>query len=147
MQMDKQNELGDAQAFTTGTTVSTNAYDLGAVGHDPSIGRRLAALFVVSTAAGGTTPATSYDLQIIQSATSNLATPDVLATRNVLVAAAIADAVFEVPLPAGVVTKRYLGVQVVTNAGTAPTISMSSYLVPQDEIPKFKAFSKVYTTI
>lgn len=144
---DIQNQLSTKQAYTTGTAVSTDTYDLNAVGHDPSIGRDLCGLFAITTTAAGTVTATSYDLQVIQSAAANLSSPTVLATRNILGSAAVVNQQFAVPIPQGSITQRYLGLQVVTNGGTAPTVSMSNYIVPQDEVPVNKFFAKVYTTI
>jgi hypothetical protein len=144
---DIQNQLSTKQAFTTGTAVSTDTYDLNAIGTDPSVGRLLAGLFSVTTAAGGTVVATSYKLDVIQSAAANLSSPDVIATGTVLGSACTIDKQFIVPIPQGSITKRYLGLQVTTTGGTAPTVSLSGYIVPQDEIPVNKFFSKVYTTI
>ena len=144
---DIQNQLSTKQAFTTGTAVSTDTYDLNAIGHDPSIGRTLSGLFAVTTAAGGGVIATSYTLQVIQSAAANLGTPDVIATRTVLGSECTIDKQFGVPIPQGSISKRYLGLQVVTTGGTAPTVSMSNYIVPQSEIPFNKFFTKVYETI
>lgn len=144
---DIQNQLSTKQAFTTGTAVSTDTYDLNSTTSDPSIGRLLAGLFAVTTAAGGTVVATSYKLDVIQSTAANLSSPDVIATATVTGASCTIDKQFVVPIPQGSITKRYLGLQVTTTGGTAPTVSLSGYIVPQDEIPVNKFFSKVYTTI
>lgn len=144
---DYQNELSAKQAITV-DAVSTHTYDLNAVGHDPSLGRPLTGLVAVTTTAAGTVTATSYGLQVIQSANADLSAADVIATRTVTGAECIVDTQFEIPIPHGVITKRYLGFNYDVTGGTAPTVSFSSYIVPFDEVPnKHRAFTKVYETI
>ncbi len=143
---DYQNELSAKQAITV-DAVSTHTYDLNAVGYDPSMGRALTGLVAVTTAAAGTVVATSYGLQVIQSAAADLSSPDVIASRTVTGASCTVDTMFEIPIPHGSITKRYIGFNYDVTGGTAPTVSFSSYIVPFDEVPKSKAFTKVYTTI
>lgn len=102
-----------SQAITgaAGTTVSTDSIDLQTANRN--IGRafpmRMVAVVTVALAGG-----TSIQAQLIQSASSNLSSPDVLASGPVVALAnATAGAVLlDVPIPG--TTKRYLGVQFVT---------------------------------
>ncbi len=137
---DIQNQLSSAQAFTGAATVSTNSYKKGSAAQDISIGRRMALLLIVTTAAGA---GSTHTMDAIQATDSALTTSvDVLATITVLAAALTAGAVFELPIPQGVMTKQYLGFQNTSSGGTT-TVSLDVYLVPQDEIAKYKSFPKV----
>ena len=48
----------------------------------------------------------------------------------------------EIPVPQGVKTRRYLGIKDTISGGTT-TVTANAWLVPQDEIAKFKSFPKV----
>jgi hypothetical protein len=125
MIIDAQNRFSDAQDLFTpaaGTIVSTNVIDL--LSANRNIGRgypkRIQAL--VGTAfAGGT----SVQAQVIQSANSNMSSPDVLASGTAVVTASLTAGaeILDVPVPD--VTKRYLAVQYITvgdfTAGTVTT--------------------------
>lgn len=107
---DKQTRFSDAQAFTTGTQVSTNAYDLG-LARDVGRGNELRVVATIDTTFTG---GTSLQVQVIESASSNLSSPTVLASGAVIAeAAALAGTkALDVVLPT--TSKRYLGIQVVT---------------------------------
>lgn len=136
------------QAITTGATLSTDVYDLVATnGMDPSIGRQFSALFVPTVAAAGSVVATSYTLEVLQSTVSAMTSPDIIATRSVAGTAMTVDSAFEVPIPQGSISKEFIAFRVTAVGGTSPTVTLSAYLVPSDEIPVNKFFKKVYTTI
>lgn len=140
MRWDKENQLSVAQAFTGGATVTTNSYAKQTAAQDLSIGRRMALLFIVTTAAGAGSTHTFDAIQADDAAlTSNV---QVLASVSVLAAALTKGAYVEVPIPQGVMTKMYLGGRNTSTGGTT-TVSTDCYLVPQDEIPKYKSFPKV----
>ena len=112
MIMDAQNRPSFNQALTTGTQVSTDSIDMLSPLDNPGrSGQPLRAVaMVVTTLTGGT----SVQVQLIQSDTANLGSPDVLASGPVVTeATALAGKIlFDVPLPD--TSKRYLGFQYVT---------------------------------
>lgn len=142
MRFDVQNQLSAAQAFTGATTVSTNSYGIQSYGGnkpDMSIGRRMSILVLVTTAAGA---GSTHTWDVIQSAAAALTTPDILATVTNIAATLTAGYAFEIPIPQGSISKLYLGFQNTSTGGTT-TVSADAYLLPADEIPKFKSFPKV----
>jgi hypothetical protein len=146
---DKQNQLSSAQAITTGTTVSTNSYELGVIGMDPSIGRKMGICVMPTEDAAGTAVATSYEFQAIESASSNLSSPTVIGSSGTIAGSAMLAGrdPIEIPIRAGSVTKKYIGYQVVVVGGTAPTCAFDAYYVPVDEIPHNKHFPKAVDTL
>lgn len=139
MRFDILNQLSVAQAFTA-TAVSTNSIDLGAAGVDPSIGRRMAMLVMATVAAGA---GSSHVLAAIQAddaaLTSNV---EVLGSITVAAASLIPGTEFEIPIPQGSITRRYIGFRDTISSGTT-TVTLDVYFVPQDEITKYKSFTKV----
>lgn len=126
MIMDAQNRPSLAQLVTTGTQVSTDSIDLLAAQDNPGrSGQPMRAVALVATTLTG---GTSIQAQLIQSANSNLSSPDVLASGPVVAeASAVAGAILlDVPLPD--VTKRYLGFQYV-NVGTHGAGAVTSGIV------------------
>lgn len=140
MRFDYENELSAAQAFTGGATVSTSSYAKQSAAQDLSIGRRMALYCAVTTAAGS---GSTHVMDAIQADDAALTTNvEVLATVTILAAVLIKGYVFEIPIPQGVMTRTYLGFRNTATGGTT-TVSLDVYLMPQDEIPKFKSFPKV----
>lgn len=145
MRFDVENQLSVAQAFTGGATVSTNSYGISnyaAVGNKPdmSIGRRMALLGIVTTSAGAGSTHTMDAIQADDAAlTSNVA---VLSTLTIVAATLVKGYAFDIPLPNGSINQLFLGFRNTSTGGTT-TVSLDVYLVPEDEIPKFKSFSKV----
>jgi hypothetical protein len=92
-----------------------------------------------TVALAGTSP--TMKLDVVESANADLSSPTVLGSVSGLTSAPVGK-VIEVPIPQGVMTKKYIGLQV-TLGGTTPTITLDAYLVPQDEIAKYKSFPKV----
>lgn len=139
MRFDIENQMSVAQAFTGAATVSTNSYQKQSAAQDLSIGRRMALLCMVTTAAGA---GSTHTMDAIQADDAALTTnKEVLATVSILAAVLIKGYAFEIPIPQGVMTRTYLGFQNTSTGGTT-TVSLDVYLVPQDEIPKFKSFPK-----
>lgn len=140
MIMDAQNRPSNAQAITTGTQVSTDSIDMLTAYDNPGrSGQPLRAIALVTTTLTG---GTSVKAELIQSANSNLSSPDVLASGSVVVeASAVAGAVLlDVPLPD--ITKRYLGFQFVTvgthgagavTAGIVAGTDRPSSLIPMNQ--------------
>jgi len=112
MYMDAQARPSLDQAVTTGTQASTDSIDLlSAIDNPGRSGMPLRAIAVVTTAfAGGT----SLQVNLIQSANSDLSSPDVLASGAVTAEASLTAGakLLDVPMPD--TTKRYLGFQYVT---------------------------------
>lgn len=140
MRFDIENQLSVAQAFTGGSTVSTNSYAKQTAAQDISIGRRMALLFLPTVNAGAGSTHTLEAIQADDAAlTSNV---QVLNTVTKLAADLIKGKEIEIPIPQGVMTKKYLGFRHSATGGTT-TVTGDAYLVPQDENPMYKSFPKV----
>lgn len=140
MRFDIENQVSVAQAFTGSATVSTNSYAKQSAAQDISIGRRMAFLCMPTVAQGA---GSTMVIEAIQADDAAL-TSNVEALNSVSVLAAnfqLGDEV-EVPIPQGVMTRKYLGTRVTLTGGTT-TVTMDAYLVPQDEIAKYKSFPKI----
>ena len=139
MRFDVQNQLCSEQDFTGAATVSTNAYEKQTAAQDISIGRRMALLILPTTDAGA---GSTHTLDCIQADDAALTTnKEVIATMAVLAANLTTADVIELPIPQGVMTRKYIGFQN-TASGGATTVSLDVYLVPQDEIAKYKSFPR-----
>lgn len=143
MRFDVANQLSAAQAFTGATTVSTNSYDIGTYGGnapDPSIGRLMCVLVLVTVAAG----AGSTQTNEVITATNSALTAGVKSLVSVALAAASMPAGQAVilPIPQGTIDQRYLGWRNGSSGGTT-TVTADAYYMPQDEVPKYKSFLKV----
>lgn len=140
MRFDIENQLSVAQAFTGGATVSTNSYKKQSAAQDLSIGRRMALLLLPTVNAGAGSTHTLEAVQADNAAlTSNV---ENLATVTKLAAALTTSDVIEIPIPEGVMDKQYLGFRHTATGGTT-TVTLDVYLVPQDEIAKYKSFPKI----
>jgi hypothetical protein len=145
MRFDVENQLCAAQAFTGAATVSASSYQIAnysAVGNKPdiSIGRRMSLLVMVTTAAGAGSTHTMEAISADNAAlTSNVTS---LASISVLAATLSLGYAFELPIPQGSINQLFLGFRNTSTGGTT-TVSLDVYLVPADEIPKFKSFPKV----
>jgi len=143
MRHDIENQLSVAQAFTA-TAVSTHSYEKQTAAQDISIGRRMALAVYPTVAAGA---GSTHVLEAIQAddaaLTSNVQS---LGSVTVLAAALVPGVEIEVPIPQGVMTKKYLGFRN-TITGGVTTVTLDVYLMPQDEIPKFKTFPKINNVV
>lgn len=145
MILDAQTLLSDAQAVTA-DAVSTNTIDLGDVTpkRDIGSGEPLALVFTVDVAADATTGDETYQFELIQSANANLTSADVLAAMAVAAASLTAGAQVVLPVPPGVITKRYIGANY-NVGGTTPTITVTASIVPQSFVPKIKSYADGFT--
>jgi len=143
MRFDVENQLSNKQAFTGTATVSTNSYKKQTAAQDISIGRRMAILILPTVAAGA---GSTSVFEVIQSANADLSSPDVLGSVSVLAANLTLGDEVELPIPQGVMNKQYLGLRCTITGGTT-TVELDAYLVPQDEIAKYKSFPKVNEAI
>lgn len=108
---DRQMTFSNGQAVTTGTQLSTDVYDTGAAGINVNTNRELQIMVSVTTAfAGGT----SLAVNLIQSATSNMASPDVLASSGVIAEANLTRGAVLLRTSVPRTSKRYLALQFVT---------------------------------
>jgi hypothetical protein len=140
MRFDIENQLSVEQAFTGGATVSTNAYEKQTAAQDLSIGRRMALLVMATVAAGA---GSTHTLEVIQADNAALTTNvEQLGVITVLAAALIPGEEFEIPIPQGTMDRQYIGFRHTAVTGTT-TVTLDVYLVPQDEIAKYKSFPKV----
>ena len=141
IRFDVENQLSDKQNFTSVAAVSTHSYKKQTAEQDISIGRRMALLVLPTTDAS---TGDSVVIEAIQADNAALSS-GVQALASVTVAAAefVKGKEIEVPFPQGTMNKQFLGARVkVTGAGDK-TASADIYLVPQDEIAKYKTFPKV----
>lgn len=140
MRFDIENQLCVEQAFTGAATVSTNSYQKQSAAQDLSIGRRMSLLVLPTVAAGAGSTVTIEAIQADNAALSS----GVQSLSSVSVAAASCTPgdQIEVPFPIGSMSKQFLGARV-TVAGGTTTVTLDVYLVPSDEIAKYKSFPKV----
>lgn len=130
MFLDALLTLSDAQALSA-TAVSTNTIDLGNItgGRDIGIGEPMTASVAIDVALAGTTP--TLLIEFIQSANADLSSPDVLGSSGTLSGAAAVPVgqIFEIDVPAGRITKRYIGLRY-TLGGTTPTVTVTACIIP-----------------
>lgn len=144
MRFDIENQLSVVQAFTGAATVSTNSYRKQSAEQDISIGRRMALLVMATVAAGA---GSTHTLEVIQADDAALtANVEVLGTITVLAAALIPGEEFELPIPQGTMSRQFIGFRHTAVTGVT-TVTLDVYLVPQDEIAKYKSFPKVNNAI
>ena len=86
----------------------------------------------------------AYDFRAIQSANANLSSEDVLASVLPAEATLVAGYTFMIPIPAGSVTKRYIGLGFNNVSGTTG-VTVSAHLIPVSHFQNFKAYAKNYT--
>ncbi len=139
MRFDIENQLCVAQAFTGATTVSQHSYQKQSAAQDLSIGRRMSmVVFFRATGAG-----TTHTLDAIQADNTALTTnKEVLGSVQIAAADVKIGEGYEVPFPQGSMDRLHLGFQHTATGGTT-TATLDVYLMPADEIPKFKTFPKV----
>lgn len=141
MLLDYEDQVCRAQAFTA-TAVSANSIDTNSASSDMFIGRRMAGLFIPTVAAGA---GSTHVLAVIEADDSALTSNvTVLGSITVVAAALTVGSVHEIPVPQGVKTRRYIGLRNTISSGTT-TVTADAWIVPQDEINKYKSFPKVVT--
>lgn len=139
--IDSQEVLSDAQALTA-TAVSTNTYDMVAAGLDDAIGEPMAVTFTTDVAAKTSNADETYQVTLVQSANADLSSPDVLiATDTTFLSRAkfVKGFRFHLPIPQGLITKRYFGVRYVLG-GTAPTWTVTAELQPLQMVQNEKVY-------
>lgn len=142
MILDKQNQLSDSQAFST-DAYSTNTIDCGnpTPKNDISSGEPMCIAVNVEVAGAG---GGAYEFQAIQSANANLSSEDVLASVFPAEATLAVGYTFMIPIPAGSVTKRYVGLKFNNVSGTTG-VTVSAHLIPVSMFQNYKPYAKNYT--
>lgn len=145
MYLDKALELARAQAIVA-SAYTTNTVDLD----NPSVANRigsgedLTTVWVVTTSAAGDSASftDTFDFLVVSSAAENLSGHTELIKRRIAAALLVAGYTFEVPIPKGRPTQRYIGGRV--EVGSGDTVSVSCYIVPRDFVQDFTAYAKGY---
>lgn len=155
MILDAQHAFSDAQALTA-TALSTNVYDLSI---DRSIGNGtpMGVLFVVDVAADQGTGDEDYTFAIEYASDAGITTARQEVGRRIFESGTptapaqnadllVAGFQFVIPIPPAALseTERYLGVRY-TLAGTTPTLTVSAYLTPLDQIDNRAYFASGYS--
>lgn len=111
MLFDREMIFSKDQAVTTGTQYSTDVYDQGVAGVNINTNRELQVFASVTTdfASG-----TSLAVNLVQSANSDLSSPDILIGSGVIVEASLLKGTVLLRASVPRTTKRYLGFQFVT---------------------------------
>ena len=146
MLIDKLLKLGNAQDVTDADAYTTDVIDFG----NPTVKRRvgngepLSLVFVVTTAPAGDSASITDTIDFIaaQSVNENMSSHDEIIKRRVPASELVAGKVVEIPLPIDRPTKRWFAGRV--ELGTGDTISVTSFLIPRDQVPAFVAYSKGY---
>lgn len=143
MILDLQEQLSSAQAFTGAATVSTNVKDLGNVTPKRQIGdgNPVGVGIAVTVAAGA---GSTHVFEIIQSATSNMGTPDIIASVTMLAASLPAGARVFLGIPPGFPTKQFIALRNTATGGTT-TITATAYLMQQSGFDKISTYAKGWT--
>lgn len=114
---DRELTFSNDQAVTTGTQVSTDKVDTGVAGININTNRELQIFVSVTTAfAGGT----NMTVNLVESASSDLSSPTVLATSGAVATASLTAGAVLLRTAVPRTSKRYLGLQFVST-GTAFT--------------------------
>jgi len=155
MILDAEQLFSDAQAVTS-SAVGTNVLDLS---QDRSIGtgEPLAVLFTVDVDADQTTGDEDYTFDVEYASNAAQSTGAQLIGRRVFQSGTptapaqdanllVAGFQFNIPLPATDLSEseRYLGIRYVT-AGTSPTITVTSALIPMSMLDKSNNFASGFT--
>jgi hypothetical protein len=137
---DRETTFSNDQAVTTGTQVSTDKYDTGQSGNNINTNRELQVLAVVTTAFTG---GTSLNVNLVESDSSDLSSPTVLASSGVIAEAnlTVGKRLLATALPR--TAKRYLGLQFVT-VGTHTAGTVFGGLVRDIDDTAFPAFETGY---
>ena len=136
--LDKQLVFSDAQEFLTGTTVSTNTVDLGAVGTVPFVGgspslypsrgsdMKVLVQVVTTCTSGGSN---TTEANVITSAAAALTSPTVIASSEAIaVATLVAGYKFRGMALTPHTAQRYLGVQYVVAAADLTAGAFDAWL-------------------
>jgi hypothetical protein len=143
MIMDAYLLLSDAQAFTA-TAVSTNTIDLGGTNRDIGTGTPMVAMMTIDVAADAGTGDETYEFQIITSASADLSSPTVIASRVISRTALLLGTLHYLDVPmGGVIAQRYLGARLVLG-GTTPSVTATIAIIPRDFATRWTSYPGVF---
>jgi hypothetical protein len=137
MILDLQTYLSTAQAFTGAATVSANVYDCG-LPSPKRDGEPLCVACTVTVAAGA---GSTHTMEIIQSATSNMASPDIIASMTILAAVLVAGYTFALVIPPGFPTKEFISFRNTATGGTT-TVTLDARVTPVSALEELRTFPK-----
>ncbi len=155
MILDAQHQFSSAQALTS-TALATNVIDLTV---DRSIGNGtpMGVVFVCTVAADQGTGDEDYTFDIEYASDAGITTARKLVGRRIFESGTptapaedadllVAGFQFVIPVPPAALSEseRYLGVRY-TLAGTSPSITVSAYLSPLDQIDNKASFASGYS--
>lgn len=126
--IDAQNYFSDAQALTA-TAASTNLIDHGQ-DRNIGIGTPLAVVVTVDVAMAGTSP--TFAVTIQSDDNSAFSSPGTVITSPTYTALAAGQQLV-IPVPADTATERFTRLNY-TLGGTTPTVTVTAYLAPVDQI-------------
>lgn len=147
MYMDALLTLSDAQALTA-TALSANTIDLGnpTVKNRIGTGEPLVVALQVDVAADITTGDETYTVQLISSAAAALSSPTVLSAITLTAAQLAVGKKFALPIPSGMPSQRYFGLNYVLG-GTTPTITVTASVMPASMAEaEYTYYAKGYTS-
>lgn len=138
--------VSSAQAVTA-DAVSTDKIDLGnpTVKNRIGTGEPMGFAVVVTTALDFTTTDETYIVEVLESASADLSSPVIVASRTIGLTAAerAVGASFFIPIPPGKPALRYLGLNYNTG-GTSPSGSFTADLIPQKFYGEWLAYANAY---
>lgn len=126
-----------AQDITDSDAYTTNTIDLEVADpqRDVFAGEPMSVVFIVTTAAAGSTDTT--DFLAVNSANANLSSHAELAVRRVANANLTAGAIIDLPIGSNAPPLRYVGGRV--ELGSGDTVSIKAYLIPSSFVQAFRA--------
>lgn len=130
MILDAQLEFSSEQALTV-TAASTNIVDLGA-DRNIGIGKEMAVLLVLDVASDNTTEDETYSVAVQADDNASFSSAGTVTTFTIAAGAA-AGTKYAAILPKDTLTERYIRLNY-TLGGTTPSVTVSAYLVPSDNI-------------
>lgn len=145
--VDLQNLIWSSKALTA-TALSDNSIDSGGALLDPSVGEPMCFVISVEVAAKVSGGTETYEFDLVQSSTEDLATSaDILCavpfTNGLAASRLTAGAQVVLPIPPGSITKQYYGISFV--GANTPTITVSARLCAVKDVAVQKYFPKAYT--
>jgi hypothetical protein len=143
MYIDKEQQVSSAQAFTGAATVSTNVvpFTNTTIKRQVGDGEPIGFGIHVTVAAGA---GSTHLFEIIQSAASNMSSPDIIASVTMLAAALPVGKFVFLPVPPGFPTKEFIALRNTATGGTT-TITVSAELTLQSMADKIQTYAKGYT--
>ena len=130
MILDAQCLLMDSVAIASATTTDSTGFDTLLATREIEAGEAVAVVINIEATAG-TGGGETYRFDLCQSANADLSSDDTLYSTNTtfLASTSLTSGLrFALFFPQGLITKRYIGLSVVTATGS-PTLTLSAYLV------------------